>query len=229
MRMTLRFVAALAVVVLLVACGGGDDSSSKPDPQKAKDQAHAALITRDDIGSGWTISTENDFQTADDIAKSASCDALRPLQEAVDKSVVGEGQRAFQMQRGASLGLLDIDVSVLSSTDAQRKNLEYIKSHSSDVVRCVLDGAKQQFGDANVDLKTSTPLAGAPKSGYSESYNLNVTGAQPLSLHYDIYTWFNGNAAVQVKFIGTKDVNTSDLQKSVLGKVEASSNAAFKK
>jgi hypothetical protein len=228
MRFALRLAAAFIVIFLFSACGG-DDAPSKPDPKRAGEQAHSALITPEDVGSGWTIANENDFQTADDIAKTASCDPLRPLQEAVDKSIVAEAQRGFQMQKGASLGLLDIDVSVVGSTDASRKNLEYIKSHGSDVVRCVTDGAKQQFGDSNVDLKASTPLASAPKNGYRESYDLNVTGSQPLSLHYDIYTWFNGNPAIQVKFIGTKDVNTADFQKAVLAKVEASSNAAFKK
>ena len=233
----LRLAPVLSTLALLACGGGGDNEASQetpPDPVRANQIAHSALIQPTDLpGEGWALHSNDNFSNDD--ATLPEIDPCRPARNlAIDarKAQIGRAQRAMQQPIEGSTLRLQVEVHVrIYDTRATAEGLlnRFRTAMSGDTyIRCLSEGFRLQFGPKTsvrgAPTTTSAPHGGV-SAGFDQDFLVNET---QYALHTDEYAWTQSNAYVLVLVSGPRDALTADLASAALTKSVAQVESAFK-
>lgn len=246
--------------VLSVGCGGGDKapatSTEKPaatsqaatttatpspsptvepnkfDTGKAAPLAKSMLPKPADLGSGWAITSQDDF-TQDALPPSPTCTASAAAQKAFDAAleVNRAGRSNVSMAHTATGGLIPSSASfqmyVFSDAKAATLPIATFKTlYDSDAfLKCF----EESIGStaAAVKVAKGTPSVNAPAGGVAVAYDITITaGSVSAAMRLETLAWPSSNALAGMTLFGGKDVITPAFVTSAVTATQTAMGAA---
>jgi len=230
------WLAAGIAAAVVVAVGAGswffirDSGGNKFDPARASEYAHRAMIPASDFpGTGWTITSVDDF-TAEDPSNNplftgASCSAVKAqtvaYHDGMNPDQAGKAVTAYS--QGANDVTASIEVSIQKDTRnissdmaSYRQAMQHV-----DMPKC-LESFLNSIGADAAKVTSGSPSTGAPKGGIATAYDLTFSvQGQPQSMRIEDYAWVYSNAIVHVSFTGTKEKLGLDAVVAAVSKTQA--------
>jgi len=225
---------------LLVACGGGGEKGVRLDPAKADALAAVALPSEKDLpGSGWSVTSYNEFDEEDQPASSEKCKALqtklKAFRSSLEKNRSGRAQKELEReQRGSFIPVsVEVTIEVYKSTDGLDKALKDFRAlvESPDYVTCLEEALETSFEGAQVTVegKSVSALASVPSGGISAAAELAFSLTNPRlqgTVRFEGYRWRFGNTVAAVALTGPKEGFTADLVNAAVNATVAGLNRA---
>jgi hypothetical protein len=223
-------------VVALVACGGKSEDKGPPAPsrERADLMAHTALVEAPDLSGDWLLFTTDNFRNDDSgLLDNGNCAAARKLAGDMAKANISRAQRALQQVLPGYNSRAQVEMQVRIFDKASTAQ-DYLKRHRAVLtgdayVRCLQDGFAAQFGGSNASVKSGEAHAKAPRDGVAAAFyqDLRVDN-QVYELYTDSYAWVQDNAYVLLLFSGPRGLDSNDLIKLALERVQQKMDASLK-
>lgn len=224
-----------AVVVIAAAAGywffvRGSGGGNKFDPVKASDYAHGAMISTADFpGSGWGITSVDDFSTDDPANDPAfagpSCSAVKAqmviFRNSMNASQSGKAKTEYSQDSSDVSATINVSIQKdTKNTSSDLSKYQQTMQHG-EMAKC-LESVMTTSGADTARATKGTPLTSAPKGGVATAYDLNFSvQGQSLTMRIEDYAWSYSNAMVNVSVSGSKDKLTSDIVNAAVSKTQA--------
>ncbi len=228
-----------AAAVLVVAAAAGywfllrDSGGNKFDPARASDFAHGAMIPTSDFpGTGWGITSVDDFST-DDPANDPtfsgpSCSAVKAqmviFRNALTASQAGKAKTEYSLDGSDGSDVsATINVSIQKDTKHTSSTLSsYQQSIQHGEMPKCLESVMTSSGAETARATKTNPMSSAPKGGVATAYDLAISaGGESLNMRVEDYAWVYSNAIVAVSITGAKDKLTADIVNAAVSRTQA--------
>ena len=225
-------------VVALVACGGKSDDNKKgsslvPSEGRASQIAHGALLEPGDLSGEWVLYGTDSFRNDDaTLPDTGNCATARNLAADMTKANISRAQRALQLTLTGYTSRAQIEMQVrifdkaVTAQDFLKRNRNVQTGDS--YIRCLADGFNAQFGP-NGRVRSGDAHGKAPRDGVTAAFDQDIKVEDTVyQLHTDSYAWVQDNAYILVLISGPRGLDSNDVVKEVLDKVQSKMDAAFK-
>lgn len=221
------FVVAAAGYWFFVRDSGG---GNKFDPAKASDFARGAMISTADLpGSGWAITSVDDFSTDDPANDPAfagpSCSAVKAQMVIFRNSLTASQSGKAKTEYGQDSSDVTATINVSIQKDTKNTSGDVSKYAQSiqhgEMAKC-LESVMTSSGMDTAKATKVTPATNAPQNGVETAYELAVTAqGQAVTMRIEDYAWAYSNAIVNVSVSGSKDKVTPDIINAAVAKTQA--------
>jgi hypothetical protein len=207
---------------LAAACGGGSDDA-------ADQRLHAALLSPDDLTVGtWVVAEDDNFAYAEKSISDPVCDGLKAVFARRADDATTRAERRLEAQPGPAV---EVQLSAFEDDSAAEDVLADVRALSDDdTAACFAVTLKSVLDDPAAVVTLSTPSTEAPSGGvaYADDRDRVVAGGSRALVHFEDYTWTEGNIAVSVEVYALKSVDVTPLVAAILDKLSTSVGAALR-
>lgn len=219
----------VAALVLVAAAGywffvRGSGGGNKFDPARASEYAHGAMLSTADFpGTGWAITSVDDFSTDDPTGPACAAVTSQLAIFRNSRNLSSAGKASTEYSKDGTDVSASIEVDIQKDTKNTSSDLSSYRQaiQHGDMPKC-LEGYMTSSGTDTAKIVKGSPTTTAPQSGVATAYDLSFTvQGQSLTMRIEDYAWVYSNAIVHVSITGSKDQVTADIVNAAVSKTQA--------
>jgi DNA-binding CsgD family transcriptional regulator len=226
----------LAVGVAIMASRGDDDSSLSSGPGQAEASAEERMLLPENAAEVlqsallspasfpaevWTVTMEGD--TDDErITPATVCDPLRAMFARAETEAIAQATREITNEAGIAV---EINLIAFPTADGAADLMVHrLEMTDEQFAACLTENIKRQRFDSTALMVPAPTTTTAPNGGaaFGGDAEFEVPSGARVALHFDIFTWTQGNVAAYVIFIAQQSVDMSQTEPAVLTQISAS-------